>query len=135
MNIHDIAKLAGVSASTVSKVMNGKDKDISDKTEQKVLEVIEQEQYVPYLKFREKEGLKSHLIGLVMKKYNREGAQIVRSAQKEAAEKGYGLLVRFADNLEEIQECIDDMIKKGVAGLLRLRHCSTPGNWRMLPFI
>ena len=118
MNIHDIAKLAGVSASTVSKVMNGKDKDISDKTKQKVLEVIEQEQYVPYLKFREKEGLKSHLIGLVMKKYNREGAQIVRSAQKEAAEKGYGLLVRFADNLEEIQECIDDMIKKGVAGLL-----------------
>ena len=118
MNIHDIAKLAGVSASTVSKVMNGKDKDISDKTKQKVLEVIEQEQYVPYLKFREKEGLKSHFIGLVMKKYNREGAQIVRSAQKEAAEKGYGLLVRFADNLEEIQECIDDMIKKGVAGLL-----------------
>ena len=68
MNIRDIAKLAGVSVSTVSKVMNGKDKDISEKTKQKVLKVVEEEQYVPYLKYREKEGLKSHVIGLVIKR-------------------------------------------------------------------
>ena len=54
MNIRDIAKLAGVSVSTVSKVMNGKDKDISEKTKQKVLKVVEEEQYVPYLKYRER---------------------------------------------------------------------------------
>ena len=46
MNIHDIAKLAGVSASTVSKVMNGKDKYISDETKRKVLKIIEQEKWV-----------------------------------------------------------------------------------------
>ena len=80
VNIHDIAKLAGVSVSTVSKVMNGKDKDISEKTKQRVLKVIEEEQYIPYLKFREKEGLKSHLIGLVLKKDNREGDRIIHSA-------------------------------------------------------
>ena len=52
MNIHDIAKLAGVSVSTVSKVMNGKDKDISEKTKQRVLKVIEEEQYIyPSTKF------------------------------------------------------------------------------------
>ena len=43
MNIRDIASLAGVSASTVSKVMNGKDKDISEDTKKKVLKVIEEE--------------------------------------------------------------------------------------------
>ncbi|MDB8708864.1 helix-turn-helix domain-containing protein [[Ruminococcus] gnavus] len=32
MNIQEIAKLAGVSISTVSKVMNGKDKDIGEET-------------------------------------------------------------------------------------------------------
>ena len=50
MNIHDIAKLAGVSASTVSKVMNGKDKDISEETRKKVLRVIEEENYGPYFR-------------------------------------------------------------------------------------
>ena len=54
MNIQDIAKLAGVSASTVSKVMNGKDKDISEETKKKVLKIIEKENYIPYSKFREK---------------------------------------------------------------------------------
>lgn len=118
MNIRDIAKLAGVSVSTVSKVMNGKDKDISEKTKQKVLKVVEEEQYVPYLKYREKEGLKSHVIGLVIKKDNREGEQIIRSSQRAAAEEGYGLLIQFADNLDEIQKCVNDMIRKKVAGLL-----------------
>ena len=118
MNIRDIAKLAGVSVSTVSKVMNGKDKDISEKTKQKVLKVVEEEQYVPYLKYREKEGLKSHVIGLVIKKDNREGEQIIRSCQRAAAEEGYGLLIQFADNLDEIQKCVNDMIRKKVAGLL-----------------
>ena len=51
MNIRDIAKIAGVSASTVSKVMNGKDRDISEETKKKVLDVIEQEHYIPYFKF------------------------------------------------------------------------------------
>ena len=72
MNIHDIAKLAGVSASTVSKVMNGKDKDISEETRKKVLRVIEEENYVPYFRFLEKEGIRSHLIGLIVRRQNRE---------------------------------------------------------------
>ena len=72
MNINDIAKLAGVSASTVSKVMNGKDKDISEKTRKNVLRVIKETNYIPYFKYWEKEGLKNHLVGLIIQKENRE---------------------------------------------------------------
>ncbi|MBD5396005.1 MAG: LacI family DNA-binding transcriptional regulator, partial [Lachnospiraceae bacterium] len=56
MNIQEIARLADVSVSTVSKVMNGKDKDISKKTKDKVLKIIEENNYIPYARYRVKEG-------------------------------------------------------------------------------
>ena len=48
MNITDIAKLAGVSPSTVSKVINGKDESISVSTRQKVLDIVKENNYSPY---------------------------------------------------------------------------------------
>lgn len=118
MNIHDIAKLAGVSASTVSKVMNGKDKDISEGTRKRVLQIIEHEQYVPYLKFREKQGLKSRLIGLILKRNNREREGIALSAQAAAGKLGYGLLISYTDTYEDIQKSVEEMTQKHVSGLL-----------------
>ena len=50
MNIQEIAKLAGVSISTVSKVMNGKDKDIGEETREKVMRIVEENHYMPYAK-------------------------------------------------------------------------------------
>lgn len=58
MNIKDIAKLAGVSASTVSKVINNKDRDISEDTRKKVLKIIKEQEYVPYANLHEKIMLK-----------------------------------------------------------------------------
>ncbi|MBO5069896.1 MAG: LacI family DNA-binding transcriptional regulator [Roseburia sp.] len=46
MNIYDIAKLAGVSIATVSRVVNGSDK-VTEKTRQKVLSVMEERDYTP----------------------------------------------------------------------------------------
>ncbi len=39
MTIKDIARLADVSVSTVSKILNNKDSDISDTTRKKVLDI------------------------------------------------------------------------------------------------
>ena len=118
MNIHDIAKLAGVSASTVSKVMNGKDRDISEDTKKKVRKTIEEENYVPYFKFREKEGLKTHLIGLIIREDNRERDRMVNSAARQAEKAGYHLIVSYALTKEEIQKCTEEMEKKKVSGVL-----------------
>lgn len=46
INIYDIAKMAGVSIATVSRVVNGSEK-VSPKTRQRVLEVMEQSGYTP----------------------------------------------------------------------------------------
>lgn len=118
MNIHDIARLAGVSASTVSKVMNGKDRDISEETRKKVLEIIEKENYVPYFKYREKEGLKSHLIGMIIKLHNRERENIVISAEKAARIRGYSLVISYAEEDRDIPELVEQMIKRQVSGLI-----------------
>ena len=48
MNIYDISKKAGVSIATVSRVMNGKG-NVSEKTRQKVLDVMQETNYTPNL--------------------------------------------------------------------------------------
>lgn len=118
MTINDIARLARVSASTVSKVMNGKDKDISDETKKNVLKVIEENHYVPYSKFREKQGLKNHLIGLVISRKHREREEIVLSVERAAGQKGFNLIVNYVDEAEEILACVEEMGRKQVSGLL-----------------
>ena len=48
MNIKEIAKLAGVSASTVSKIVNQKDESISSETRERVLKIVKEYNYTPY---------------------------------------------------------------------------------------
>ncbi len=65
MNIYDIAKLAGVSIATVSRVVNGSDK-VSDRTRQRVLAIIEKEGYTPNV-FAQGLGLHTmHTIGILV---------------------------------------------------------------------
>lgn len=46
MNIYDISKKAGVSIATVSRVMNG-NASVSEKTRQKILDIMEENDYTP----------------------------------------------------------------------------------------
>ncbi|MEM7024993.1 MAG: LacI family DNA-binding transcriptional regulator [Pseudomonadota bacterium] len=62
--IYDVAKLAGVSAKTVSRVLN-RDAPVNVKTRATVLEAIESLGYVPSLAARSIKSQKSGLIGLI----------------------------------------------------------------------
>ena len=46
MNIYDIAEKAGVSPSTVSRVLNDRG-NVKESTKKKVLRIIEEENYIP----------------------------------------------------------------------------------------
>ncbi len=64
----DVAELVGVSASTVSRVLNNSQTDlISDETRRRVLEAAEQLGYTPDPIARALRGAKSHLIGLIVR--------------------------------------------------------------------
>ena len=48
MTIKDIANLAGVSISTVSKIVNNKAKNINIETKNRVLKIVKEYNYTPY---------------------------------------------------------------------------------------
>ncbi len=119
MNIQEIAKLANVSVSTVSKVMNRKDKDISEKTKNKVLKVIEDNNYIPYAKYRVKEGLINRFIGLVIQKGNPFYKELVSTVEKVLRNQGFYLVVlTIGTELEEIDNALNELQKRGVMGAL-----------------
>lgn len=65
MNLEDIAAKAGVSRSTVSRVIND-EPYVSEKTRQRVLAVIEQEGFTPNPGARMMVTQRSHIIGIVI---------------------------------------------------------------------
>lgn len=63
MNSSDIAKIAGVSRSTVSRVINNYP-NVPEETREKVLRIIEEYDYVPHASARMLAGSKNRVIGL-----------------------------------------------------------------------
>ena len=65
VTIRDVANKAGVSITTVSRVLNGKD-DISEATVQKVLAVVQEMGYASSLAARGMRSRRTNLIGLIL---------------------------------------------------------------------
>ncbi|AOT69314.1 LacI family DNA-binding transcriptional regulator [Geosporobacter ferrireducens] len=63
MNASDIAKIAGVSRSTVSRVINNYG-NVTEETRQRVLEIIKEYNYVPHASAQMLAGKKNRIIGL-----------------------------------------------------------------------
>jgi len=61
--IVDIAKAAGVSVSTVSRILNNKP-DVAEETRQRVLQVIEEERFAPHTAWQQLRSGKSRFIAL-----------------------------------------------------------------------
>lgn len=66
LTIKDIAELAGFSIATVSKVINHKDQDIGEETKQKIMKIIDENNYIPYRKVIKRISAKTATIGLVI---------------------------------------------------------------------
>ncbi|XJS10039.1 LacI family DNA-binding transcriptional regulator [Aerococcaceae bacterium WGS1372] len=65
VTIKDVARVAGVSPSTVSRVISDSD-SISDKTKKKVKKVMEELKYYPNINARSLVSKSSRIIGLVL---------------------------------------------------------------------
>ncbi len=110
--ITDVAKRAGVSIKTVSRVMN-KEANVTEATRDKVLEAAKALKYAPNIAARRLAGSKSYLIALL---YDIPSPGYVANIQKGATdacrEKGYHLVVEPLD-------FDDPTILENVEGLIR----------------
>lgn len=100
MNIKDIARIANVSPSTVSKIVNGKDAAISDKTREKVMELVNRYHYRAYS--ANTTHTKHWLIGVILRSSISSDTTldgIIKTAQAA----GYGVVVfnSFDDEQQE----------------------------------
>ena len=105
MTIKDIAKKAGVSVATVSKVINGYD-DIGEATTAKVLKIIKENNYRPNANAQSLRTNKSFLVGLFFKDHQDSGVKhpffrgIISGLEERLLENNYDMIL-FSANWED----------------------------------
>ena len=67
MTITEIANVAGVSISTVSKIVNNKAENINIETRNRVLKIVKEYNYTPYGAAKSLSNAKTFLIGVLLK--------------------------------------------------------------------
>ena len=106
MTIKDIARLCGVSVSTVSRVINDRP-DVSEENRRRVLSVIESSNYIPNNSARDLVKTKSDAIGLVVRGVsNPFYTHIIRAIEEKITAAGFTMV------MQQIGTC-DDEIKCG----------------------
>lgn len=98
MTIRDIAKLANVSVTTVSKIINNKDESISEETRSRVLRIVQEQRYSPYC---DRVVSKARLLGVMLP--SSYSQNFLSAIVERAKANGYGVVVCTSSNrLEEL---------------------------------
>ena len=97
MTINEIAKLAGVSASTVSKIINNKDQSINPETRERVLRIVKEYNYTPYGMIKSTSQAKTFLLAVLFR-YTGKANQLVSAVVHTAQKHGYSVLIFDSQN-------------------------------------
>lgn len=120
ITINDIARLAGVSKTTVSFYLNGKFERMSEVTRRRIAQAIEKTGYQPSAMARSLNLNRTHLIGVIIGDItNFFAAQIVKGAEACCRQKGYQMIVSSSGyELENERRCVRGMTAMGVDGFI-----------------
>ncbi|AAM23502.1 LacI family transcriptional regulator [Caldanaerobacter subterraneus subsp. tengcongensis MB4] len=120
VTIKDIARLANVSVTTVSRVINNKPEGVSEETRQKILKLVKELGYQPNAIARGLVTKKTKTIGLIIPDIsNPFFPDIARGVEDSAHIYGYNVfLCNTDDNLEKESEYIRALKEKYVDGII-----------------
>ncbi|WP_158541070.1 LacI family DNA-binding transcriptional regulator [Sporosarcina sp. BI001-red] len=114
----DVAKLAGVSQSSVSRVYF-EGASVSEKTKKRVLDAAEELGYRPNVYARSLITNQSNIIGLVMKGVqNPFYAEVLKRFSSIFKQHGYSILFVYTNNDEIQKEDVDTLLNYNVAGVV-----------------
>ncbi|NLO86132.1 MAG: LacI family transcriptional regulator, partial [Clostridiales bacterium] len=117
MNIRDIAKLANVSVSTVSKIINNKSESISIATREKVLRIVKEYNYTPYDGVRPAKSTYSFLIGVLISQMN-DHPDFLNSILDMAGKNGYSTIVCISRSGDKELRNLAMLLNHRVDGLI-----------------
>ncbi|WIF94915.1 LacI family DNA-binding transcriptional regulator [Caminicella sporogenes] len=121
LNIKDIARIAGVGASTVSRVLNNRP-DVNEETRKKILKIIEEYNYIPNNSARNLKRNESKNIGVIVKGiYNPFFAKIIKAIEEKIDEQGFTMILHYNDkDSSDIEAAIELIKEKRLKGLICL---------------
>lgn len=119
MNIKSIAKLSGVSTTTVSRVLNDSPY-VSDKTRKKVLKVIEENDYIPNNIARNLHRQFSNKIGVIVADITNEFfSSAINGISKVMDENGFQVLFYNTDeDLKKESKALYSIFEERLSGLI-----------------
>lgn len=119
VTIVDVAKKAGCSIATVSRVMNG-NYPVSESMRVKVDEAIEELGFVPNIQASEIKKRSSKTIGVIVPSVdNLFFPEVIKGIEESLSHSGYSLLLCFSSNKKEQESlCFSNLVKRNVAGII-----------------
>ena len=120
ITIKDVSRAAGVSVTTVSRYLNGKFGQISDKAKDKVKKAIEELNYRPNLTARTLKSQKTNLIGVIVSDIaNPVSAYLIKGVIDECDKEGYQVITACSDeDTEREKDYAQAMFDRQVEGLV-----------------
>lgn len=120
MGINRIARMAGVSTATVSKILNGKDQAISESTRQRVMEIVEREGYIPNAIAKSLKINNTKTIGLIIPDVmNLFFSELAKGVEDSADKLGYSLILCNTDNsIDKEKKYLQVLQSKRVDGII-----------------
>ncbi len=127
--MQDVARLAGVSHSTVSRVLsqNATSIPISEETRQKILDAVEQLKYQPNIIARSLRTQRTQMIAVMIGDIsNAFYHPIVRAIQDFADKQDYEVLISNSDHIYEHElRFLNASLRRPVDGIIMAPHCLT----------
>lgn len=134
VTIKDIAEELGVSTATVSNVINGKTKKISDKTVERVQRMLDEKHYIPNMAGILLAQNSSKIICVVISQHDKYEGKILRdpfisslmdSIAVEIENNNYFMMIKITDNISEVVKYASMW---NMAGLILIGFCSQDYN-------